>query len=1010
MKKTLMAVLIPLIFLSSCNNNNINSSNDISSNNSYPSANVESSSSDAFKDDTNYHVGGDETSDARFDFRNDGTFNYGSLTIGNKNVEYVLDPQLLPTFFLTTTFIYNVDLDTFSQNSASKKGVNWILYTPDFYFSYTNANNQYYQLVATYNESIDNYVVESIIDSGAAYIPLNGVVLTIPKSMDNPFDIGDSLNLNNTINRYSYALVNQDDVRMCFSSYNSYRNEKEVVLFDQSYGVVTKTNSNGSEMTVQYDFDRHDYVVKGFRGNGVSIGNLENDHLSYGSKIPQYGFVISAHNKAHNYELYKQGRKFDLNDTLYFENFDLTNSLSNAKLKKHYFDNPSSRMDNTITYFDWNGNRLDEYGYTKFNLWGAFEIAVTKIDKEYGIITAMDREVGCPLNGYILSSNSSAAVSLKEVCQIGSVVQIKNDDIYIYNDIGRKDLVNLKYYKSILDEKFEDGKNKLFDYDFDTLNAMNDYLNNSINQVSKLYDEMNNSTNNTTRSENAIKIKQISINATNSYYLGYISASESKYVETRAAWLWATKSRTLDDVKKLVQHYANCNINLIYLCVFDGMTTFESKYVPYDYSFSGDFGEYGKNNFLGAFIGEAHKAGIEVHGWTTNFHVGNVGDTNTLFNAHPNWQQVYYDGKVDSNDEMTEETLLYFDQANPEVWQFLVNFYNELLEKNDLDGLHIDYIRYAAGNDVGKPDSVYCKIPEGGKLYAENCLNRTTGYTNYAMEDFKKEYNLSGDVKELVKDVKTYNLWSEYRTNKVTQFVRKLKNEVVDKNETMFSMAIVPEVEFAKDNKMQDWTKWIDEKLVNAINGMYYSADTYRTTIEYNSAKQNFRGKLYEYPGILAASYFDLPAINNIYFYENAARLSTMGASIFDANAIWSPQRIIYSDSNLDLENLLKKGMHRNKAILPHSNLMSVLKAFVDNVKDRCDNVYVPSGNMSATQKNNLIEELSKLDNINPNQLKQQLNAIKQNLSKYSSGEAISRISDYMDLIINICDIRIYQQ
>ncbi len=993
MKKIFLAILSSLLFLSSCNN-------DKTSNNSTNSN---------FVDDTNYHLGGDEITEEAFSYKDDGTFNYIDVKNNNTSIKCAIDPMVNPSVFYPTTTIINVNEEKFLKSSAYKQGAKAILYTPDFYFSYTNATNEYYQIVASYNENKNGYIVENIINDGRAYIPLDGVVLAILKSENNPFKISNLLTFSKEIHRYNYALVNQDDIRLTFDLINEYRDGNEIVIYDPKYGNYTKTNAYGCEITIQYDFNSHNYVVKGFRGNNVENGDLKEDHLTYGSQIPKYGFVISAHNKAFNYEFYRQGRKFNLKDLVYFEGKDINQLDETTTLSKYYMDNPIVRPDNQITLFNHNGKSLDEYGYTNFNLWGAKEVAVTKINDEYGIVTAIDREVGCPTNGYILSANGEAATMLDKYCKLGTLISIANQKIYINNDFGLKEYYQLEYYKTILNEKSLLGKNKLYDYDFVNLDKNLNELINLQEEIKKLNNEIESTNDKNQIKENKIKIKQMAIDATNNYYLAYVAASESNYIQTRAAWLWATNTTNLNDVKKLIQHYVNCNVNLIYLNVFDGTTIFNSDYVPYNNSFAGNFGEYGQNNFLGAFIGEAHKANIEVHGWTTNFHVGNVGEANKLFNDHPLWQQVYYDGNVASDDEMTEQTLLYFDQANPEVQQFLINFYNELLEKNDLDGLHIDYIRYAAGNDVGHKDSVYCAVdgPKGQKLYAQNCLNRTSGYTQYAMNDFKEKYNLTGDVKELVKDYQTYLKWSEYRTNKITEFVRKLHNEVILKNDVMLSMAIVPEVEFAKSNKMQDWTLWIDENLVDTINGMYYSNNTNRTKIEYQNSLNYFRGKLYEYPGIEAASYFDLPNIYNIYFYENAMNLANMGAAIFDANAIWSPQRIIYSDSNIDLENLLKNGLHRNKAVVAHSSLDVLLTNFIANIQDKANNVYIPTKNMNQNQLDDLVNKLKSFDKNDPTILKNQLNDLANELNKYSSNEATNRLNESFELLINICNVKI---
>ena len=62
--------------------------------------------------------------------------------------------------------------------------------------------------------------------------------------------------------------------------------------------------------------------------------------------------------------------------------------------------------------------------YTNQNLYQALELAVVEIG-EYGLVKAMDREVGCPDDGYILSCNGTVAENLKKVVRVGSVIKLK---------------------------------------------------------------------------------------------------------------------------------------------------------------------------------------------------------------------------------------------------------------------------------------------------------------------------------------------------------------------------------------------------------------------------------------------------------------------------------------------------------------------------------------------------------------------------------------------------------
>ena len=630
---------------------------------------------------------------------------------------------------------------------------------------------------------------------------------------------------------------------------------------------------------------------------------------------------------------------------------------------------------------------------------------------DYGIVVAKGRELVCPEYGYILSCNQNVAKELDKVTKIGSIIKTTEDQVIVKNDVDHSNLLLLEHYLNILVNRSDNGKENLYDYDYKSLNSYIDELVKIQQEIKTYYDE-----NHSDKADeysifaNELRINNLAYKATDIYNKAYCASTESNYVSNRSGWIFPTSCTSLEEVKQLIKHYNDTNINLIYLPVFDGCTIFDSKYVPYNPKFAGNFGEYGNNNFLKAFVEEAHKVGIEVHGWSTNFHVGFSGGANILFNSHPEWQQVYYDGKVDNlDDEMTERDLLYFDQANPEVHQFYADFYNELLDFIPLDGFHMDYIRYAAGNDLISKDSVYCTVGANNKLHEKHCLSRSTGYTTYAMNDFLKTYGYSStaNMKELVKDVNVYSKWTQYRTSRVTSFVEKIYNEVIKDRNMLLSIAIVPEVEHAIANKMQDWTTWVNNGWINILNGMHYnSSPSYiYDTIEEGDALIN--QELYIYPGILVSSYYDLPPIYNVYYYEAANSYYNMGAAIFDLQGIWSKERILYSTSNPDYETLLKLGSHRNKAVTPHGDLDKIVEAFKNDINQKCDNLYIPNDCMNNSQKEALIKELSKLNDNDPSILKNQLEELKNNISSYCSGNAQDRINEYIDIIVEICNIRI---
>ena len=995
--------LSSLIFLNSCDSSIDESFLDSSSesiNNSY----IE-------EENVNLHVGGDETNTPNYEYKEDAFFYTFNAHHNGKTIKIIENPQSRLASFSSTTYIYDMKLDLFEKTNEYRQGYTSILYTPDFYFTHTTATEEYNEVLLINHDG--KYLVEDIYTDGNSYIPLDGVILATPKNINMNFSYGDEVTFDCEVNSYDYAIVNQDNIRLPFKSRNVYRSESEVVLYDRYYGNRTKTNQYGCEIFFQYDFNSNEFKVKGFRGHKKEIGDLNEDHLNYGGYIPKYGFVISAHQSTTNFELYKQGRKFNIDDSIRFENYSFNYQLPSKTFDTYYLKNPDVRPSNQITIYTSGSKVLDKYGFTNQGRYAAWEFAVSKV-AEYDIVTAIDREVGCPKNGYIISCNMEIAEELKKHIKLGTIVKLNdNNKLSVINDdVALVTMTNLEYYINTLLNREAVGKNMLYDYKYDVLsNSITKLIENqtiigNLNRQNKELSDENKIF------ANEILMNQYYIEAVKYYEEGYCASTESAFVESRAAWYPPNGASSLKDVTLMLDHYKNCNINLIYVSIFEGTTLFESSYVPYDSNYVGNYGKYGRNNFLGAFVEEAHKRGIEVHGWTTNFFVGYSGEYNKIFDSHPDWQQKYNDGKVDSTDEMTEQNLLYLDQANPEVHEFLITFYKEVFDKFDLDGLHLDYIRYAAGNDVGKPNSTYCPINKGGKLYAKNCLNRTTGYTDYAMADFLKEYGYAptSNMKELIKDVETYLKWTEYRSNKVTQFVEKIHNEITSVRNIPLSIAIVPEIEHAYLNKMQDWPTWIENGWIDYLNGMFYSTEADRikiTTEEVKETLSTFERKVYQYPGVLACIYYEKPNIHNVYYYEAAKSTNNMGGAFFEVQSIWSYHRAIYSDSNTDVETLFTMGNHRNAAVTPHSSLDKVVDSFINDISQRCDNVYIKYNSMDENGKKQLIEQLNKLNKEDPEVLLTQLIELKSKTNTFASGEAVNRINDYIDVIIEICEIRI---
>ena len=102
---------------------------------------------------------------------------------------------------------------------------------------------------------------------------------------------------------------------------------------------------------------------------------------------------------------------------------------------------------------------------------------------------------------------------------------------------------------------------------------------------------------------------------------------------------------------------------------------------------------------------------------------------------------------------ISEHNGYFLDPAHPDVQVFLLELINEIITKYKPDGINLDYIRY----------------PQSANVNMASYERSNWGYTQYARYEFKKMYNIDPiDIK--YKDENWAN-WSNYRQNKITEFV-----------------------------------------------------------------------------------------------------------------------------------------------------------------------------------------------------------------------------------------------
>jgi hypothetical protein len=190
----------------------------------------------------------------------------------------------------------------------------------------------------------------------------------------------------------------------------------------------------------------------------------------------------------------------------------------------------------------------------------------------------------------------------------------------------------------------------------------------------------------------------------------------------------------------------------------------------------------------------AKAAGLEAHRWMWTM---NRGEKELLEN-HPDWYAVSRDGKSCATHPPYVSYYRWLCPSKPEVQEYLKNQVRNILDKDYVDGIHLDYVRYC---DVILPVNLWQnykieqnrELPEYDFCYCETC--RAKYRAEHGVDPLEIEYpdqSLS---------------WRKFRYDRITNIVNSL-SDVASAHKKAITAAVFPTPEVARRIVRQDWTNW----------------------------------------------------------------------------------------------------------------------------------------------------------------------------------------------------------
>ncbi|WPU92680.1 family 10 glycosylhydrolase [Mucilaginibacter sabulilitoris] len=184
--------------------------------------------------------------------------------------------------------------------------------------------------------------------------------------------------------------------------------------------------------------------------------------------------------------------------------------------------------------------------------------------------------------------------------------------------------------------------------------------------------------------------------------------------------------------------------------------------------------------------------GIEAHRWIWTFNRAE------MIGEHPEWYSKNRNGDSCADKPPYVKYYRWLCPSRPEVENYLKDIVDKTLEKDYVDGIHLDYVRYS---DVVLPVNLWDKykieqtkeLPEYDYCYCEVCQAK-----------FKEQYGQ--DIKEIQYPEASLS-WRLFRYGNIIRVVNSI-SAVAHQHKKAITAAVFPTPEVARRNVRQDWTNF----------------------------------------------------------------------------------------------------------------------------------------------------------------------------------------------------------
>jgi len=183
--------------------------------------------------------------------------------------------------------------------------------------------------------------------------------------------------------------------------------------------------------------------------------------------------------------------------------------------------------------------------------------------------------------------------------------------------------------------------------------------------------------------------------------------------EFRATWVitwhhinrYWTAEQNKAQVRRILDNHKKANMNaVLWQARQSGTAYYDSDYEPWGYYAGYSYPGYDPLEYA---IEEAHKRGLELHAWFNVFQTSSTYP-GTPAAEHPDWICRDRDGYPMTSNRCVSPGLA-------AVREYTINVAMEIVRKYDIDGLHLDYVRWNEYTN-SKQSKEFAKLVEEERL------------------------------------------------------------------------------------------------------------------------------------------------------------------------------------------------------------------------------------------------------------------------------------------------------